>query len=505
MVSDPMRSVPRINIYFSDFFAVEPTVLKKYGTFDISLVSDLPLFIDPFLLFGSDKPAYRRLHDEIITYLVFLRDKATTDGVDPALVRSWYTFKEVNQLWFGYTLFGNGGTGLGPAFAEALHTSLGDIFADFGSEKVTKASHLEKVCLVRSGVGKDHISDFTARLILRFLCTYTENFAKAHLRPEQVASRPVERVRFDYHTERWLPGTFTLPVWNGDYVLLAPRDILTKDETWINRTEMLVRFEEIPPAIPNAELRAAVVNYFMKALPIRIDKRGVEKEPSKKDRIQAAGRTITRYPQLIDYYIRLKEDHSDDAQALSSERVEWTERVFISQVTPFAAQLAANSAFYSIPANTLDEAMERLRFLKYEIEHRDGYRIFYARGKAIQQEKYVQLLYQLVWFGTPSDINREPNNGRGPVDFAISRGAQDKSLVEFKLAKNKGLERNLERQVKIYEAANRTRKSITAIVFFKAEEEQRVKRILERLGLEDAKYIVLIDARADNKVSGSKA
>jgi hypothetical protein len=32
-------------------------------------VSDLPLFIDPFLLFNSDKPEYRRLHDSIIDYL----------------------------------------------------------------------------------------------------------------------------------------------------------------------------------------------------------------------------------------------------------------------------------------------------------------------------------------------------------------------------------------------------------------------------------------------------
>jgi hypothetical protein len=501
----PESATPKIQIYFSDFFGIDPAILKDYGTFDISLVSDLPLFIDPFLLFGSKRPEYQQLHQDIIRYLVFLRDKAAKGGVDQALVRSWYTFKEVNQLWFGYTMAGNDGTGLGPAFAEALHSSLGDIFSNFGSEKVTKASHLEKVCLIRPGVGKDHISDFTARLILRFLCVYTQGFAKAHLAPEQCAQRPVDRARFDYEVERWLPEVFTLPVWNGDYVLLAPRDILTKDETWINRREMLVRFEEIPRAIPNDELRAAVVNYFMSVLPLRRDKKGNEKEPTQKDRMQAAGQTIAKFPQLIDYYIRLKEDHPDEAQAVSNERVEWTEQVFIRQVAPFTLQLAENSPFYTTPAGTLDEAMARLQFLKYEIEHRDGYRIFYAGGKAIQHEKYVQLLYQLVWFGTLSDVNREPNNGRGPVDFAVSRGARDKSLVEFKLAKNKSLELNLQKQVAIYEKANRTTQSIKAIVFFTLEEEERVKRILQRLGLEGDRYIVLIDARSDNKPSGSIA
>jgi hypothetical protein len=498
-------STPTIKIYFSDFFDVAPSVLKDYGTFDIALISDLPLFIDPFLLFGSAKPEYQTLHEDIINYLVFLRDKAASGALDPALIRSWYTFKEVNQLWFGYTLAGNKGTGLGPDFAQALHGSLGDIFSNFGSERVTKASHLEKVCLIRSGVGKDHISDFTARLILRFLCLFTERFAKTHLLPEQAAPRAVERVRFDYQTERWLPETFTLPLWDGGYLLLSPRDILTKDETWINRREMLDRFEEIPSAIANDELRAAVENYFRKAIPVRRDKRGNEKEPSKKDLLNAASATIGKFPQLIDYYIRLKEDHAGDAQAVSSDRVQWTEQVFIDQVTRFAQELGAHSAFYTKPSSTLEEAMERLLFMKHEIEHRDGYRIFYAGGAAIKQEKYVQILFQLVWFGTLSDINREPNNGRGPVDFAISRGARDKSLVEFKVASNKSLERNLQKQVEIYKKANRTPKAIKAIVFFTSREEQRATQILDRLGLTNAQYVVLIDARDDNKPSGSKA
>ena len=36
--------------------------------------------------------------------------------------------------------------------------------------------------------------------------------------------------------------------------------------------------------------------------------------------------------------------------------------------------------------------------------------------------------FGLVWCNTEFDINREPNNGRGPVDFKASYGAGDKSL-----------------------------------------------------------------------------
>jgi len=73
------------------------------------------------------------------------------------------------------------------------------------------------------------------------------------------------------------------------------------------------------------------------------------------------------------------------------------------------------------------------------------------------------------------------------------------------LATNTKLAQNLQNQVEIYKKAHDTDKAIKVILFFSAEEELRVKKILKLLGLSDEKYIVLIDARKDNKVSASKA
>jgi hypothetical protein len=91
------------------------------------------------------------------------------------------------------------------------------------------------------------------------------------------------------------------------------------------------------------------------------------------------------------------------------------------------------------------------------------------------------------------------------VDFKISRGAPDKTLVEMKLAKNTHLERNLQKQVPIYQAASDAKNAIKGIIFFTPEEEERALGILDKLGILNHKDIVLIDARADNKPSGSKA
>src|SRR5579863_1656739 len=98
-----------IEIYFNDVFEVEPNELEDYGAFNISLINDLPLFVDPFLLFNSKKPEYRTLHDEMIRYLRFLRDKALAGAVEDGLMEHWFTFHEVKQNWLGFSKVGNTG------------------------------------------------------------------------------------------------------------------------------------------------------------------------------------------------------------------------------------------------------------------------------------------------------------------------------------------------------------------------------------------------------------
>jgi hypothetical protein len=150
-----------MDTYFSDYFGVSPKAIRQYGAFDISLVSDLPLFVDPFLMFNSRKRVYHKLHDQIIEYLRFLKDKSLTTPMTPGLIDSWYRFPEVKQIWLGFSAEGNRGSGLGKHFAIALHENLQKVFSDFGTESVTRGSHLEKLCLIKDHVGRDNISDFT--------------------------------------------------------------------------------------------------------------------------------------------------------------------------------------------------------------------------------------------------------------------------------------------------------------------------------------------------------
>ena len=504
-MSEPRRGSPDggvsspllvdVDLYFSEYFGVDPATLDDYGAFDVSVVSDLPLFVDPFLLFNSDKPEYQRLHEEILRYLGFLRDQAAPD-LDKGLIDAWYRFKEVKQNWLGYTLFGNEGAGLGKQFADALHGALGDILADFGHETVTRGSHLEKLCLIRPGVGKDSISDFTTNLIKGFLCEYTEEFARQHLRKEDCQAFAVPRATFNYDTRTWSTERYVLPRLRNDFVLLTPMDTLTRDDTWINYSDMVSKFNRLPDAVPNAQQRASINQYFERVL-------GEDSTP--KRRREAAAATLSHFPELIDLYIRLQEDDGDRAQAVSADKVEDTYRALVAQIRQALADVAARSELYDKPWRSYDECLARARYFKGYIENNDGYRLFNRAGKPFSNEKELQLAFGLVWCGTDFDINREANNGRGPVDFKASFGGGDKSLIEFKLASNPALKRNLEKQVEIYEAANQTRTSVKVIVIYTAAEAERVARVLGELKLNQEESIVLIDARNDNKPSASKA
>jgi hypothetical protein len=485
-----------VDLYFTDVFGVSEKALDKYGAFNISLFTDLPLFIDPFLLFNSKRNVYRRLHNDIIRYLRFLRDKSADGLPDPALLRAWYYFSEVRQTWLGFCESGNRGRGLGHDFAIALDKNLRHVFSGFGGERVTRGSHLEKLCLISEGVGRDTISDFTTNLIKSFLLEYTEAFARKYIARSLRKRASVPKVTFNYVTESWQPASFELPRFRGRYVILTPKDILTKDDTWINKEDLFRHFDEIPDAIGNAELRAQINNYFLSVLP---------KEPKAKDRREAIAKVVFRYPKVIDYFIKFKEERGEQAVKRSSLQVFDSKRLYVQQFGQLVALLSELSAFYRIAGKTSAEALQRIMFLKDVVENKGGYRMFYRNGEPIAREEDVHILYRLTWFATPSDVGREANDGRGPVDFKISRGSGDKTLVEFKLASNPQLKKNLQNQLAVYQKASDAQAGYKVIFYFSEAELAKVLNILKLLGMTDDPHVILIDARKGNKPSGSKA
>ncbi len=481
-------------LLFNEYFEIDQNVLDRHGALNICLEADLPLFVDPFLLFSSTNPEYRELHDKIVGHLVFLRTLAVDN---PAIGLTLFQFPEVRQNWLGLCKWGNNGKGLGPNFARNVIAAFNGFYRNFGTETVSDTSHIEKLTLVGSGIGRDFISDFTTNLMFEFLLGYTEKVAKQHLSDQQ---RKIFTVRcsFDRDLMVWQPKSFELPYFykrdrDEDFILLTPVDILTKDEAFICHSDFTSQFRTIANSLSNAALRDAVNVYFRKRLPAN---------PKRDDIERAIDATVQKYPEILDYYIKKKESEKDKASALSIEKVQKLREELLATLTGFCRHVFANSKFYETKPTSYNEALKRAHFLKQVIEDNDGYRIFYKNGKPIASEDTVQRIFRLTWFASPHDVNSEVNNGRGPADYKVSFGNRDSTIVEFKLGSSTSLKKNLMNQAEIYKKASKSIADIKVILCYTKAEIAKVIRVLKDLKQENAENVVIIDATT--KLSASR-
>lgn len=497
-----------LGVFFSEIFKVPDQTLKDYGAFNISLINDLPLFIDPFLLYET-KPEYQKLHKEILEYLAFLKTKSEQGTISAAQRKSWYNFSEVKQNWLGYSLSGNKGSGLGDKFAKAMSSNIHRVFADLNVETISASSHIEKIGLFEVGIGRDNISDFTCNLIKKYLLEYTETFAKKHIDSTLVDVFMVPKVYFDYDNERWVSKQYTLPAYDNDYVILTPKDLLNKDDSWINSNDLKGDFKNICNSISNNQQRSEIEAFYRRQLPaLKTTGKGKSaktKQYTKQEVFEAVMKTVKGHPEILDYYIKRKEGRKADALASSAEKVKEVEEL-ASNVVILINELINETSFYeknNTNTSAYQEAIQRVSFLKNVIENKDGWRLFYFNGKPIKREADLQVMYRLTWHASPYDVNRESNNGRGPVDYSISKGSADKALVEFKLASNTKLKGGIEKQVEIYKKAHDTDNSLIVILYFDHHELVRVNTILKELKLENPTNIILIDAGEKRSASAA--
>ncbi|MEH6800298.1 MAG: hypothetical protein V7681_13475 [Halopseudomonas sabulinigri] len=482
-----------VQLLFSEYFGIDKSVMDSYGALNICIEADLPLFIDPFLLFASEKEEYVELHNNIVDHLVSLRKRAVEN---PETDLRLFQFPEIKQNWLGLCKWGNNGKGLGPKFARDIIKAFNGFYANFGEETVTTSSHIEKLTLVGSGIGRDFISDFTTNLMFEYLLGYTQKFALENLEEKH---REVFSVRCSFNEElmTWTPKEFILPYFyleeDGDFLLLTPLDILTKDEAYICHGDLKNQFRRITGSLENTSLRDTINMYFQNKLPPLAKSKDIE---------AAVNATILKFPEILDHYIKYKEDNKDGASKVSAKKIEKMRKEFLDTLTEFCQAVSDNSEFFDTRPDSYTAALERAIYLKEVIENNDGYRVFYKDGNAIAHEETIQRIFRLTWFATDFSIDSEVNNGRGPADYKISYGERDSTIVEFKLASSSSLKKNLLNQTEIYKKASKSINDIKVILCYTAFEIARVNRILKSIKQEGAENIIIIDAT--KKLSASK-
>ena len=146
--------------------ARKPTdpLLEGVSQYDVDFVIprlgvDLPLGIDPFLMFKSRDEEFRRLHRLITDHFNAGVQAIRLGRLNEA--DEIFDFPEVSAIGLGYTKSGKRGSGLGGYLRELIIETLR---ASPGLQE-RGVLHVEEMQLLASGIGPDRISDISANIL----------------------------------------------------------------------------------------------------------------------------------------------------------------------------------------------------------------------------------------------------------------------------------------------------------------------------------------------------
>jgi hypothetical protein len=263
--------LPHLSQYQLDF------VIPRIGI-------DLPLGIDPFLLFKSRDSEYRRLHTLLIATfnagIAAIREGNTDEA------HRLFDFPEVSAIGLGYTQGGKRGSGVGSYLAGLII----DTLEASPALQQRGVRHVEEMQLLSAGIGPDRVSDITANVLKRFLIEYTQRQCRIW-NVGMAKHVPVSHI-FNHLSNEWEDAFEDLPISpiNGAPILFVPRRIV-RVLPWINYDDF-VRSE---------------FNAYLKARRDQIKKSSTQ---AKTDVVTVTRRDIS----LVERYVKAREAQGGDAR-----------------------------------------------------------------------------------------------------------------------------------------------------------------------------------------------
>jgi len=211
--------LPHVSQYDVDF------VIPRVGV-------DIPVWLDPFLLYKSRDPEFRRLHELTITAFNHGIDAVKRGEFDDAY--RILDFPEESAVGFGYTKRGKAGSGVGSGTAKLLVKTI----ASSPGLQERKVRHVEEMQLLAARIGADRVSDIAVNILKQFLIDYTQRQAALWKLPLK-SGVPISHV-YDHEAADWIDTYADVPVdeTNGQPILLVPRRLVRR-LPWINYDDFL--------------------------------------------------------------------------------------------------------------------------------------------------------------------------------------------------------------------------------------------------------------------------
>jgi hypothetical protein len=196
------------------------------------LDADLPLAIDPFLLYKAKRADLQQAHRDLVAMFESAFD-AFRQG-DEARARDLVRFPEVREIRFGYAEQSIQGAGVG----EVLSGLTIDVLRTSPALLNRGIRHVEELQLFSVGIGPDRISDAVANVLKRFLVQYTAK--QAALWDIPISNGVALERLWDPENRDWEDDFVSLPIdpVTGIPIILVPRWIVRR-LPWINFPDFL--------------------------------------------------------------------------------------------------------------------------------------------------------------------------------------------------------------------------------------------------------------------------
>ncbi len=396
-------------------------------------------------------------------------------------------FRELPFAALGYSKDGIGGSGIGLGIARQLVTTADEIV----EAGIKEPDIFELVGLFEENVGADRVSDMIVSIILPDILKYTHRVANNLGVQLMTFKARVEEFELPYVSELTSRRKF-----RRRPIVLFPKEILRP-------LPIAYGWEDIDRVCAhNQEVRERVNHIIGDTW-----KRATSCHVSKRELRKALLENPEALRDLLSQYRKKPAERYDFDRDPDGELI-WNDiaRAYAEQ---FPLKLETKRRVTA--ENILELVTAICEHFRRLVENNGMHEAFYNDSGKRRHERFAQLLFFAVadayCTANELDLSREPNAGRGPVDFKLSHGYKAKVNVEVKYSSNNKLLDGFTKQLRIYDAAEQTQHSMY-LVIRTTESTATIDSILELRSqeLREGKRvpdIIVVDGRP--KPSASKA
>ena len=457
-------------MFVSEYFDLDDKLDEK-EVFDCILDKDSHFFINLMRLKVTTVPkfegAYQRINDYFSKIAMLLNASSEKGDKMYKTAVKCFDFSEVNGINLGFSE-SRYGAGFGKQLREQVISDAFDII----KKGIQYPEIFQLVSLFEENIGPDRLSDMVATIIYPDIVAYTKRIQEE-----------LEITKEKYPDFIFQKDGLVVNPYKRCEILFLPTEILHElpiAECWDDIDRVVSENDNIRREI-NEAVGLEWNRWYAR------EKKAYLKEHIFKDP-ERCGRVIEEYRKSkVERY-----DLNSDVEYFVATLIRTMKREGLNFVVEGAKE-----------KGSLEAAFDVLNIFKDWVENNRGWDIIQS-AESSKREKIVQ---RLVHLGAKNyidannlDISFEPDAGRGPVDFKVSRGG-DKTVIEIKLSTNGQYLHGYQEQVEEYGKAECTEKMI--YVFVDLGNPGRLKKLKETHEQKQEKVpqLVVIDATSKNAAS----